>query len=93
VVELPILLEERRFGMAAASLIAYGGILAIVLALTISSLVVPIAINQDWQGLLLAASYKSTFGINIAKMDEWAKSAQDTFSDQFKTTHGYQEWR
>ena len=38
---------------------------------------------------LLAASYKSTFGINIEKMDEWAKSAHDAFPDQFKTTHGY----
>lgn len=103
--EIPILLKERRFGMAAASIIAYGGLLAIVLALTVMSLVVPIAINQDWQWLawvmavvytvvlfLLAASYKSTLGINIAKMDEWAKSAHGAFPDQFKTTHGYKEW-
>jgi hypothetical protein len=104
VVELPILLKEKRFAMAAASIIAYGGVLVIVLALTIASIVVPIVINRDWQGFawvmavvyaivlfLLAASYKSTFGINIQKMDEWAKSAHDAFPDLFKTTHGYED--
>lgn len=96
VVELPILLKERRFGMAAASIITYGGLLAVVLALTVSSIVVPVAINQDWQALawvmavvyvialsLLYVSYKSSFGITVEKMDEWAKSAQQTFSGQF----------
>ena len=105
VVELPILVKERRFGMAAASIITYGGLLAVVLALTIASVVVPVAINQDWQALawvmavvyaialaLLFASYKSSFGITAEKMDEWAKSAQNTFSAHFKTTHGYEEW-
>jgi hypothetical protein len=104
VVELPILVKERRFGMAAASIITYGGLLAVVLALTVASVVVPVAINQDWQAfawvmavvyaialVLLYASYKSSFGITVEKMDEWAKSAQDTFSAQFKTTHGYEE--
>lgn len=99
--EIPILLKERRFGMAAASIIAYGGLLILVLGLTISSLVVPIVVNQDWQGLawvmavvyavivfLLAASYKSTFDVNLAKMDEWATSAQNSFPEQFKTGHG-----
>ncbi|MGH3634287.1 hypothetical protein [Mycobacterium sp.] len=99
--EIPILLKERRFGMAAASIIAYGGLFAIVLALVITSLVVPIIINQDWQGLawvmavvytvvlfILAASYKATFGISIEKMDEWAKSAYGAFPDQFNTMHG-----
>lgn len=52
--EIPILLKERRFGIAAASLIAYGGLLIIVLGLTVSSLVVPIVVNQDWQGLAWA---------------------------------------
>lgn len=100
--EIPILLRERRFGMAAASIIAYGGLLTLVLGLTISSLVVPIVVNQDWQALawamavvyaiiliLLAASYKSTFGVNVAKMDEWATSAHESFPEQFKTGHGY----
>jgi hypothetical protein len=41
VVELPILLKERRFLMAAASLITYGGLLAVVLALTCASIFVP----------------------------------------------------
>jgi hypothetical protein len=104
VVELPILVKERRFGMAAASIITYGGLLAVVLALTVASVVVPVAINQDWQAfacvmavvyaialVLLYASYKSSFGITVEKMDEWAKSAQDTFSAQFKTAHGYEE--
>jgi len=104
VVELPILVKERRFGMAAASIITYGGLLAVVLALTVASVVVPVAINQDWQALawvmavvyaialvLLYASYKSSFGITAEKMDEWAKSAHDTFSAQFKPTHGYEE--
>lgn len=103
VVELPILLKEKRFALAAASIIAYGGILIIVLTLTVSSIVVPIFINHDWQGFawvmaavyatmlfLLAASYKSTFGINIEKMDQWAQSAHDSFPDQFETTHGYE---
>ncbi len=102
--EIPILLKERRFGMAAASIITYGGVLTIVLALTVSSLMLPIVVYQDWQWLawtmaavyaialvLLAASYKSTFGVNIETMDEWAKSAHATFPDQFKTTHGYRE--
>jgi hypothetical protein len=105
VVELPILLKERRFGVAAASIITCGGLLTVVLALTVSSILTPIVINQDWQALawvmavvyaialfLLGASYKSTFGINIEKMDEWAKSAHEAFADQFKTTHGYEEW-
>jgi hypothetical protein len=105
VVEVPILLKERRFAMAAASMITYGGVAVIVLALTIASIVVPVAINRDWQVLasvmavlyaivlfLLIASYKSTFGINIKKMDEWAKSAHDSFSRQFKTKYGYEEW-
>jgi hypothetical protein len=96
VVEVPILLKERRFGMAAASVITYGGILVVVLALTVASILVPIAINQDCQVLasvmavvyvialsLLLASYKSSFGITVEKMDEWATSAQKTFSGQF----------
>jgi hypothetical protein len=97
VVEVPILLKERRFAMAAASIITYGGVAAIVLALSIASIVVPIAINRDWQGLasvmavvyavllfLLIASYKSTFGINIEKMDEWAKSPTTPFPTNSK---------
>ena len=76
VVELPILLKERRFGMAAASVITYGGMLAIVLSLTVASIVVPIAVNRDCQVLasimavlylialsLLLASYRSSFDI------------------------------
>ncbi|GBE67669.1 hypothetical protein MFM001_41310 [Mycobacterium sp. MFM001] len=95
--EIPILLKERRFGMAAASMITYGGILIIVLALTVASLVVPIVVYRDWQWLawtmaavyaialfLLAASYKSTFGVNIETMDEWAKSAHASFPEQFR---------
>ena len=101
VVEVPILLREKRYAMAAAAISAYGGFLILVLALTISSVVVPIFINHDWQLLasimavvyavvvvLLAASYKSTFGVNIDKMDEWAKSARISFPEQFNTTHG-----
>jgi hypothetical protein len=103
--EIPILLKDKRYAIAAAAIIAYGGLLTIVLGLTISSLVVPIVVIQDWQGLawvmaivyavvlfLLGASYKSTFGINLRKMDKWAKSARDAFPDQFNTTHGYQGW-
>jgi hypothetical protein len=99
--EIPILLKEKRYAMAAAAMITYGGFLTIVLALTISSVVVPIFINHDWQVLasimavvyslvffLLAASYKSTFGVNIDTMDEWAKSAHISFPEQFNTTHG-----
>jgi hypothetical protein len=105
VVELPVLVKERRFGMAAASIMTYGGVLAVVLALTITSVYVPVSINHDWQALawtmavvyvialsLLYVSYKSSFGITAAKMDEWAKSAQNTFSGHFKATHGYEEW-
>jgi hypothetical protein len=39
---------------------------------------------------LLFASYKSSFSINAEQMDEWAKSAQQSFSGQFKTMHGYE---
>ena len=35
--EIPILLKEKRYAIAAASIITYGGLLAIVLALTIAS--------------------------------------------------------
>jgi hypothetical protein len=102
--EIPILLKEKRYAIAAAAIITYGGLLTIVLGLTISSLVVPIVVNQDWQVLtsimavvyvlvlfLLAASYKSTFGINLATMDKWARSAHDTFPEQFNPAHGYGE--
>ena len=102
--EVPILLKEKRYAIAAAAIITYGGLLTIVLGLTISSLVVPIVINQDWQVLtsimavvyavvlfLLAASYKSTFGIDLATMDKWARSAHDAFPEQFNSAHGYGE--
>jgi hypothetical protein len=102
--EIPILLKEKRYAIAAAAIITYGGLLAIVLALTIASVVVPIFVNHDWQELawamsvvyvaiffLLAASYKSTLGINIDTMDEWAKSAHSSFPDLFRTRHGYRE--
>jgi hypothetical protein len=102
--EIPILLKEKRYAIAAAAIITYGGLLAIVLALTIASVVVPIFVNHDWQELawamsvvyvaiffLLAASYKSTFGINIDTMDEWAKSAHSSFPDLFRNRHGYRE--
>jgi hypothetical protein len=104
VVELPVLVKERRFGMAAASLMTYGGVLAVVLALTISSISVPIAINEDYQALayamavvylialaLLYGSYKASFGISADHLDQWATSAQQSFSAQFKTRHGYGE--
>jgi hypothetical protein len=104
VVELPVLVKERRFGMAAASIMTYGGVLAVVLALTISSISVPIVVNEDWQALasvmavvyvvalvLLYTSYKSSFDISADNLDQWAKSAQQTFSAQFKTRHGYEE--
>jgi hypothetical protein len=100
--EIPILLKEKRYAIAAASIITYGGLLAIVLALTIASIVVPIFVNHDWQQLagamsvvyaavfvLLAASYKSTFGIDIDTMDEWAKSAHTSFPALFRTEHTY----
>jgi hypothetical protein len=102
--EIPILLKEKRYAIAAAAIITYGGFLTLVLGLTISSLVVPIAVNQDWQVLtcvmaivytvvlfLLAASYKSTFGIDLATMDKWARSAHDAFPEQFNPAHGYGE--
>jgi hypothetical protein len=104
VVELPVLVKERRFGMAAASVMTYGGVLVIVLGLTVISVFVPVVINHDWQALawtmaavyatglaLLYASYKASFGINAEQMDRWATSAQQSFSDQFKSKHGYEE--
>src|ERR1700744_791021 len=54
--EIPILLKEKRYAIAAASIIAYGGLLAIVLALTIASVVVPSFFNHDWQELACAIS-------------------------------------
>lgn len=98
--EIPILLKEKRYAIAAASIITYGGLLAIVLALTTASIVVPIFVNHDWQQLacamsvvyavlfvVLAASYRSTFGINIDTMDEWAESAHKSFPALFRTQH------
>jgi hypothetical protein len=102
--EIPILLKEKRYAMAAASFIAYGGFVTIALSLTTASVVVPIFINRDWQVLagvmavvyvviwsLLVASYKSTFGVNLAKMDKWVLSAHDAFPELFQTKHGYEE--
>jgi hypothetical protein len=104
--EIPILLKEKRYAIAAASIITYGGLLAIVLALTTASIVVPVFVNHDWQELawamsvvyvvvffLLAASYKSTFGITIDTMDGWAESAHTSFPDLFKTQHKYRGGR
>jgi hypothetical protein len=104
VVELPVLVKERRFGMAAASIMTYGGVLALVLALTFVSVFVPVVVNHDYQTLawtmgalyvagliLLFTSYKSSFGISAEHMDRWAISAQQTFSEQFKLRHGYGE--
>jgi hypothetical protein len=102
--EIPILLKEKRYAIAAASIIAYGGLLAVVLALTIASVVVPIFVNHDWQVLagamavvytvvfiLLAASYISTFKIDIDTMDGWAKSAHASFPGFFRTEHNPRE--
>ncbi len=102
--EIPILLKEKRYAIAAASIITYGGLLAIALALTIASVVVPILVNHDWQQLagamavvyavvftLLAASYKSTFGIDIDTMDTWAKSAHTSFPGLFRTRHEHRD--
>jgi hypothetical protein len=102
--EIPILLKEKRYAIAAASIITYGGFLAMVLGLTIASIMVPIFVNHDWQPLagamavvyailliLLAASYKSTFGIDIDTMDAWAKSAHASFPNQFRTGHVYRD--
>ena len=36
--------------------------------------------------------YLNTPVSNIEKMDEWAKSAAESFADQFKTAHGFEEW-
>jgi len=102
--EIPILLKEKRYAIAAASIITYGGLAAIGLALTIASVVVPIFVNHDWQQLagamavfyaviftLLVASYKSTFGIDIDTMDAWAKSAHQSFPGLIRTRHVYRE--
>lgn len=104
VTEIPILLKEKRYAIAAASIVTYGGPLAVVLGLTIASVVVPIVVNHDWQELawamsivylvlfvLLAVSYKSTFGIDIDTMDKRAKSAHISFPGQFKIEHTYRE--
>jgi hypothetical protein len=102
--EIPILLKEKRYAIAAASIITYGGLLGIALALTTASIVVPIFVNHDWQQLagamavvyaaifaVLAASYKSTFGIDIDTMEAWAKSAHQTFPGLIRTRHVYRE--
>ncbi len=54
--EIPILLREKRYAIAAAAIITYGGLAVIVLALTIASVVVPIFVNHDWQELAYAMS-------------------------------------
>jgi hypothetical protein len=88
VTDLPILLSEKRIGMAAASITAYGGVLAIVLGLTGASVAIPL-VNNDWEWLawsmmilylviivLLGMAYKSTFEIGKPKLDEWLTSAE-----------------
>lgn len=102
--EIPILLKEKRYAIAAASIITYGGVLAIALTLTIASVAVPILVNHDWQLLagamavvyvavisLLAASYKSSLAIDIDTMDAWAKSAHQSFPGLIRTRHEYRE--
>ncbi|OBK39045.1 hypothetical protein A5658_03190 [Mycobacterium sp. 1245111.1] len=102
--EIPILLKEKRYAIAAASIITYGGLLVIALTLTIASVVVPILVNHDWQLLacgmavvyasviaLLAASYRSSMAIDIDTMDAWAKSAHQSFPGLIRTRHEYRE--
>lgn len=102
--EIPILLKEKRYAIAAASIITYGGVLAIALTLTIASVAVPILVNHDWQLLaggmavvyvaviaLVAASYKASMAIDIDTMDAWAKSAHQSFPGLIRTRHEYRE--
>ena len=102
--EIPILLKEKRYAIAAASIITYGGVLAIALTLTIASVAVPILVNHDWQLLaggmavvyvaviaLVAASYKASIAIDIDTMDAWAKSAHQSFPGLIRTRHEYRE--
>jgi len=104
VTEIPILLKEKRYAIATASIITYGGLLVIALTLTIASVAVPILVNHDWQLLagamavvyaaviaLLAASYKSALAIDIDTMDTWALSAHQSFPGLIKTRHEYRE--
>ena len=53
----------------------------------------PVAVVYVIVLYLLGASYKSTFAINLEKIDERAQSAHDAFPEQFKTGHGYEELR
>jgi hypothetical protein len=102
--EIPILLKEKRYAIAAASIITYGGLLVIALTLTIASVVVPILVNHDWQLLagamavvyaavitLLARSYRSSMAIDIDTMDAWAKSAHQSFPGLIRARHEYRE--
>ncbi len=41
--------------------------------------------------VLLYGSYKASFHISADHLDQWTKSAQQSFSAQFKTRHGYDE--
>jgi membrane protein implicated in regulation of membrane protease activity len=87
VTDLPILLKEKRIGMAAASLVAYGSIASVVLALTAASIVIPFE-RGEWQWLallmaviyvviviLLGRSYAETFQMSKTSLDDWADSA------------------
>lgn len=89
VTDLPLLLAEKRIGMAAASLIAYGTVAGVVLAITTASIVIPIE-QGHYIGLaqtmavvylivvcLLIISYAATFTIDRKKLDQWAVSAKD----------------
>lgn len=87
VTDLPLLIQEKRIGMAAASITAYGAVAGVVLAITAASVIIPIkhgycvglaqtmAVVYAIVVVLLALSYATTFPINRDKLDEWARSA------------------
>jgi hypothetical protein len=41
--------------------------------------------------VLLYGSHKASFDISADHLDQWTKSAQQSFSAQFKTSRGYDE--
>ena len=98
--DLALLLKEGRIAVAGGGIIAYSGVMLIVVGLTGSSVIVPIVKHYPWgwvswpAGFIylvvlcwLGRCYISSFSIDGLKLSDWAKSAI-TQQGQFPSLDG-----
>lgn len=99
--DLSLLVKERRIAVAGGGIIAYTGVMLIVIGLTGSSVIVPIAKHYPWAwvswpaGFIyllvlywLGRCYISSFSIDAVKLSDWAKSAENAQQRQFPSLEG-----